>query len=196
MAQLIKKIHLQWRRPRFDTCVGKILWRRKWQPTLAFLHGKIPWTEKPGRLQFMGLQRAGHDWASEHIIIIIIAPFSCPQSFPTLGSFLVSWLFISGGQSIGASASDSGLSGNIQGCFPLGLTGLISLLSKGLSRVFSSVTVGKHQFFSSQLSSWSNSDICWSSTTVWKPIRLLCPWNFPGKNTGVGCHLLGVIFLT
>ena len=63
-------------------------------------------------------------------------------------------LFTSSGQSIGASASV--LSMNIQGWFPLGLTGLISLLSKGLSRVFSNTTVQKHQFFSTQPSLWSN----------------------------------------
>ena len=64
-------------------------------------------------------------------------PFSsCPQSFPTSGSFPVSWFFTSGGQSIRASASASTLPMNIQGWFPLEWTGLISLLSKGLSRYF------------------------------------------------------------
>ena len=72
-------------------------------------------------------------------------------------SFPVSQLFISGGQSIGASASV--LPMNIQDWFPLGLTGLISLKSKGLSRVFSNTTVQKHHFFSTQLSLWSNSYI-------------------------------------
>ena len=66
---------------------------------------------------------------------------SCPQSFPASGSFPMSWCFASTGQSVGASASASVLPMNIQGWFPLGLTGLISLLSKGLSRVFSSITV-------------------------------------------------------
>ena len=83
----------------------------------------------------------------------------CPQSFPASGSFPVSWLFTSAGQSIGASASASVLPMNIQGWFPLGLTGLISLQSKGLSRVFSNTTVQKHQFFSAQLSLWFNSHI-------------------------------------
>ena len=78
------------------------------------------------------------------------------QPFPALGSFPVSWLFTSGGQSVGASTSASVLPVNIQGWFPLGLTGLISLQSKGLSRVFSSTTV----FFSAQPSLWSNSHIC------------------------------------
>ena len=77
-----------------------------------------------------------------------VAPFSsCLQSFPASGSFPVSWLFTSGGQSIGTSALASVLPMNIQGWFPLGLIGLISLLSKGLSRVFSSTTFWKHQFF-------------------------------------------------
>ena len=87
-----------------------------------------------------------------------VVPFSpCLQSFPASGSFPVSHFFASGGQSIGASASASVLPMNIQGWFPLGLTGLISLQSKGLSRVFSNTTVQKHQFFGAQLSLWSNS---------------------------------------
>ena len=63
--------------------------------------------------------------------------------FPATGSFLMSWLFAPGGQSIGASASTSVLAMNIQGWFALRLTGVISLLSKGLSRVFSNTTVWK-----------------------------------------------------
>ena len=79
-------------------------------------------------------------------------PFSsCPQSFPATGPFAVSWLFTSGGQSFGASD----LPVNIQGWFPLELTGFISLLSKGLSRVFSNTTVWKHQFFGAQPFLWS-----------------------------------------
>ena len=91
--------------------------------------------------------------------LILYHPFSpCPQSFPASGSFPMRWLFTSGSQSIGALASASVLPMNIQGWFPLGLTGLISLLSKGLSRVFST-TVRKHQFFSVQPSLRSNSHI-------------------------------------
>ena len=87
-----------------------------------------------------------------------VTPFSsCPQSFPASGSFPMSWLFASGGQSIGASTSASVLLMNIRDWFPLGLTGWISLQSKGLSRVFSNTTVQKHQFFGAQLSSQSNS---------------------------------------
>ena len=80
-----------------------------------------------------------------------------PSIFPSIRSFLMSQFFTSGGQSIGVSASASVLPMNIQGWFPLGLTGLIPLLSKGLSRVFCSTTVWKHQFFGTQISSWSNS---------------------------------------
>ena len=77
-----------------------------------------------------------------------IIPFSsCPQSFPASGSFPMSQLFPSGGQSIEVSASASVLPMNIQDGFPLGLTDLISLQSKGLWRVFSNITVQKHQFF-------------------------------------------------
>ena len=83
--------------------------------------------------------------------------FSCSLSFPASGSFPMSWLFTSGGQSIRASASFLAI--NIQGWFPLGLAGFISLLSKRLSRVFSSTTVWKHQFFGAQCSLWSNSHI-------------------------------------
>ena len=80
-------------------------------------------------------------------------PFSSwLQSFPASGSFLRSSFFESGGQSIGVSASASVLAMNIQDWFPLGLTDLISLQSKGLSRVFSNTTVQKHQFFGAQLS--------------------------------------------
>ena len=89
-----------------------------------------------------------------------VSPFSsCLQSFPASGSFLMSQLFTSGGQSIGASASTSVLPKNIQDWFPLGFTGLISLLSKGLSRVFSNTTVQKNLFFGAQLFLWSNSHI-------------------------------------
>ena len=87
-------------------------------------------------------------WWCHQTISSSVVPFSsCPPSFPASGSFPVSWLFASGGQSIGASTSASVLPMNIQGWFPLGLTGLISLQSKGLSRIFSNTTVQKIQNF-------------------------------------------------
>ena len=81
-----------------------------------------------------------------------VIPFSCHQSFPASGSFLMTQFFPSGGQITGASASASVLLMNIQDWFPFGLTGWISLQSKGLSRVFSNNTVQKHRFFGAQLS--------------------------------------------
>ena len=98
-------------------------------------------------------------WWYHPIISSSVAPFSCPQSFGASGSFPVSWFFAASGQSIGASALASVLPMNIQGWFPLGFTGLTSLLSKGRSRVFSSTKVQKHQFFSTQPSSWFNPHI-------------------------------------
>ena len=88
-----------------------------------------------------------------------VIPFSCLQTFPASGSFQMSQLFASDGRSTGVSASTSVLPVNIQDWFPLGWTGWISLLFKGLSRVFSNTTVQKHQFFSAQLSLQSNSHI-------------------------------------
>ena len=91
-------------------------------------------------------------WCYPNISTSVI-PFSSQlQSFPGSGSFWRSQFFTSGGQSIGVSALASVLPMNIQDWFPLGLTVLVSLLSKGLSRVFSNTTVQKHQFFSTQLS--------------------------------------------
>jgi len=84
---------------------------------------------------------------------------SCLQSFLALRSFPMSQFFSPSGQIIGVSASASVLPMNIQGWFPLGLTGLISLQSKGFSRVFSSNIVQKHQFFGTQLSLQTNSHI-------------------------------------
>ena len=93
------------------------------------------------------------------IISSSVVPFSCLQSFPASGYFPRSQFFVSGGQSIGASASASVILTNIQDWFHLGLTCLISLQSKGLSRVFSNTAVPKHQFFSAQPSSQSDSHI-------------------------------------
>ena len=99
-------------------------------------------------------------WWCHPIISSYVIPFSSSlKFFLALGSFQMSQFFIPGGQSIGVSASASVLPMNIQDWFPLGLTGWISLQSKGSSRVFSNTTVQKHQFFGAQLSSQSNSHI-------------------------------------
>ena len=92
-------------------------------------------------------------WWCHPAISYSVIPFSsCLQSFPASGSFQMSQLCASGGQSIGVSASASVLPMNIQDWLHLGWTGLISLQSKGLSRDFSNTTVQKHQFFGTQLS--------------------------------------------
>ena len=91
-------------------------------------------------------------WCHPTISSSVIPFSSCPQSFPASGSFPMSQLFASGGQSIGVSASTSVLPMNSQDWSPLGWTSWICLQSKGLSRVFSNTTVQKHQFFCTQLS--------------------------------------------
>ena len=99
-------------------------------------------------------------WWCHSTISSSVVPFSSHlQSFLASGSFQMSQFFKSGGQSIEVSASASVLPVNIQNLFPLGWTGWISLQLKGLSRVFSNTTVQKHQFFSAQPSSQSNSHI-------------------------------------
>ena len=106
-------------------------------------------------------------WWCHPTISSSVVPFSsCLQSFPASGSFPMSQLLASGSQSIRASASTSVPPMNIQDWSPLGLTGLISLQSKGLSRAFSNSAVQKHQFFSAQLSLWSTSHIHITGKTV------------------------------
>ena len=100
-------------------------------------------------------------WWCHPTILFSLASFSfCPQSFPTSGSFPRSHFLASGDQRIGASASASVIPMNIQGRFPLGWTDWISLQYKGLSRVFSSTTVQKHQFINPQPFLRSNCHIC------------------------------------
>ena len=91
-------------------------------------------------------------WCHPTLSSSVVSFSSCLQSFPASGSFPMSQFFTSGGQSTGTSALASALPMNIQDWSPLGWTGWTSLQSKGLSRVFSSITVQKHQFFSAQLS--------------------------------------------
>ena len=106
-------------------------------------------------------------WYHPTISFLVTSFSSCPQSFPASRSFPMNQLFTSGGQSIGgpASASASVLPMNIQDSVSLGLTGYIFLLSKELSRVFSSTTVWKYKFFGAQPSLWSKSHII---TWLWK----------------------------
>ena len=102
-------------------------------------------------------------WCHPNISCSVVPFSSCPQSFSASGSFPMSQLFAWGGQSIGVSASASVLPVNTQDWSSIGWTGWISLQSKGLSRVFSNTTVQKHQFFSAQLSLYSNSHMhTWS----------------------------------
>ena len=98
-------------------------------------------------------------WCHPAISSSVVHFSSCPQSLPVSGSFPMSQLFAWGGQSIGVSALASVLPMKTQDWPPLEQTGWMSLQSKGLSRIFSSTTVQKHQFFGDQLSSQSNSHI-------------------------------------
>ena len=107
-------------------------------------------------LEFTQTQRPLSQWCHPAISSSVIPFSSCPQSLLASGSFPMSQHFTWGSQSIGVSASASVLPMNTQGWSPLGWTGWISLQSKGLSRVFSSTTGQKHQFFSAQLSSRSH----------------------------------------
>ena len=102
--------------------------------------------------------RASSQWCHPAISSSVVPFSSCPQSLPA-SAFPMSQLFTWGGQTIGVSASASVLPMNTEDWSPLGWTGWISLQSKGLTRVFSSTKVQKHQFFSTQLSSQSNSHI-------------------------------------
>ena len=109
-------------------------------------------------LKFMSI------WVCDAILINISSsaiPFSfCLQSFPALGSFPISWLFASGGQSIRASTSASVFWINIQGWFHEDWVVWSPCSPRDSSRVFSSTTIQKHQFFGTQPSLWSNSHIC------------------------------------
>ena len=137
---------------------------------------------------------------SKHLILFHSLS-SCLWSFPASGSFPTSELFASGGQSVGVSASASVLAMNIQNWFPLGLTGLISLQSKGPSRVFSNTTVQKHQFFSS-----SKALILWRSASfmvqLWHPYMTigktiaLTRWTFVGKVMSLLLNMLPRLVIT
>ena len=164
------------RRCLFFFCLNDVLWNKiLWRSLIHFtFNSSVP---SLSRVQ-LWLHRLQHarfpcpsptPWACSNscpssrwchpIISSSVIPLFCLQSFPASASFPVSQFFASHGQSTGASASTSVLPMNIQDWFPLGLTGLISLQSKGLSRVFPNTIVQKYQFFSAQLSLWSNAHI-------------------------------------
>ena len=117
-------------------------------PGTAACQASLSITNSQSLLKFMSIESV---MPSNHLILFHPLSF-CLQSFPASGSFPMSQFFASGGQSIGVSSSASVLPMNIQDWFPLGWTGWISLLSQGLSRVFSNTTVQKHQFFGTQFS--------------------------------------------
>ena len=120
-------------------------------------HARIPCPSPSRRI---GSNSCPLSWWYHLTISPSVTPFSsCLQSLSAPGSFLMSWLFTSGSQSIGASTSASVLPMNNQDWFPLGVNGLTLFLSKGLSRVFFNTTLRKHQFFSAQPFLWSNSPI-------------------------------------
>jgi len=136
--------------------VSNSLWPHELQ------HAKVPYPSLSPVVCWISclLSRWCHPTISSSVTLFS----SCLQSFPVSESFPASRLFASGGQNIGASASTLDLPMNIQGWFPLGLTGLISLQSKGLPRVFSSTTVQKHQFFRAQPALWSSCHIMYMTT--------------------------------
>ena len=123
-------------------------------PWTAACQASLSFTISQSLLKFMSIESV---MPSNRLILCCLL-LLLPSIFPSIRVSLMSQLFASSGQSIGVSAS-SVLPMNIQGQFPSGLTGLISLQSKGLSGVFCNSTVQKHQFFGAQLSLWSNSHI-------------------------------------
>ena len=155
----------------FHMCMDFLIPRNSFsfQSLLLFSHSVISDSLRSQRLQHTRLPCPSSNpeacsnlcplsWWCHLTISSSAIPFtSCRLSFPASGSFPMSQLFASGGQSIGASASASVLPMNIQDCFPLGLPGLVSLQSKVLTRIFFNTIVQKHQFFSVQPSLWSNS---------------------------------------
>ena len=118
----------------------------------AACQASLSFTISQSLLRFMAIVMLSHHLILCYYLLLL------PSIFPSNRYFPMSWLFESGGQSIRTSASATVLTMNIQGWFPLGLTGLI-LRSTGLSKVFSNTTVQKHQFFSAQPSLWSSSHI-------------------------------------
>ena len=143
-------------------------------PWTAAHQAPLSFTQSPG---LCASSCSLHQWCHP-TISFSAAPFSSyPLSLPASGSFPMGQFFISGGQSTGASASASILPKHIQDWFSLGLTGLISLFSKGLSGVFSETTVWRHQFFGAHPSWWSQLSHPYMTTgkttalTIWTFVR-------------------------
>ena len=124
-------------------------------PWTTALQASLSFTNSRSLLKLMSIELV---MPSNHLILCHPL-LLLPSIFPSIWVFSNQLTFASGGQSIGASALALVLPVNIQDWFPFGLTGLVSLQSKGLSRIFSSTTVWKHQFLSTQPSLWSNSHI-------------------------------------
>ena len=137
-------------------------------PWTAAHQAPLSSTVSCGLLRFMSI---------ESVVLSNFLILCCPLLLlPSIRSFAMRWLFASDGQSIEASVSATLLPVNIQGWCPLGLTGLISLQFKGISRVFSSTTIWKPQFFSAQPFLWSSSHIDTWLLEFWLYRPLLAKW--------------------
>ena len=153
-------------------------------------HTRLPWTSlSPGV--------CSNSWPANQWCYLTISSFEVPFSF-SISFFqhqdlFQCQLFTSGGESIGVSASASVLPVKSQGWFPLGLTSLISLHSKGLLRVFSSTTIQKHQFISAQPSLWYNSHIC---TWLLEKTIALTIWTFVSKMMFLLFNMLSLLWLS
>ena len=134
-------------------------------PWIAACQASLSITNSRSLLKFQVNSCPSSRWWHPAISSSVVPFSSCPQSLPASGYFSMSQLFAWGGQSVGVSASAPVLPMKTQDWSPLGWTGWISLQSKGLSRVFFNTIVQKHQFFSPQLSSQSNSHYCPSITS-------------------------------
>ena len=147
-------LRLPWRGPS-ASCLKKIKFSSVAQSCLT-LCDPMDWSKHQASLSITNSCPLSQ-WCHPTISSSVVSFSSHLQSFPGSVSFQMSQFFALGGQRIGVTASTSVFPRNIQDWFPLGWTGWISLLSNGLSRIFSNTTVQKHQFFSAQLSLWSSS---------------------------------------
>ena len=148
-------------------------------PWTAAHHAPLSSTVSQNLLRFMSIESV---ILSNHLGLCCCL-LSVPSIFPNIRIVSSESALRISGQSIGASASAAVLPVNIQGLFPLGLTGLIFLLSKGLSRVFSRTILQKHQFFTAQPSLWSNSQYPYMTT---RKTIALAVWTFVGKCDSCG----------